>query len=212
MIKVLVTVILFLTAQITFADPGTAHIIKAKITVKGKEHVGYFTVVGYLYLTKDSLSYAIPKFTQQAKSWVYGDTIAFYSEIFFIKDLDLTVRPVDKCLRVHKNDIAKIAPLELIEFNRWVWTSAPLRSTDKQWILNPVKQKAEMHIERDGLCEYSVLYFNEPDTESVNLVKELELSIRESFESNEDTSARYRPLIEKLRKRRVVILLHCSPT
>src|SRR5688500_1737695 len=120
MTKTLWISVLFLVVQTAFADPGSSHILKAKIISKGDERVGYFKVWCYLYLTNDSLTYDVPKFTRQAKSWVYGDTITFYSEMFFVKDSDLTVLPVDKSIRVCKNDIGKIYPLALIEHNRWV--------------------------------------------------------------------------------------------
>jgi hypothetical protein len=100
MTKIFWLSVLFIVAQNAFADPGTSHIIKAKIIFKGNERVGYFKVWGYLYLTNDSLTYDVPKFTRQAKNWVYGDTITFYSEIFFIKDRDLTILRVDKSIRV----------------------------------------------------------------------------------------------------------------
>src|SRR5688572_27991469 len=67
MIKVLWLSVLLLTAQNAFGDSGTSHIIRAKIIFQGKEHVGYFKVWGYLYLTSDSLKYDVPKFTRQAK-------------------------------------------------------------------------------------------------------------------------------------------------
>ena len=210
--KVLWISVLFLLVQSAWADPGTSHIIKAKITFKGKERVGYFVVWGYLYLTNDSLSYDVPKFTQQAKRWVYGDTILFYSEMFFIKAQNLTVLPLDKSIRVYKNDISKIIPLALVEHNRWVASYTKLQSIDKEWIFGSTHSERERVIKDDALCTYSVLYFTAPDSATVKLVIDLERTIEKDFESGNDNSVEIERLIEQLRKRKVLILTHCSPT
>jgi hypothetical protein len=67
MLKIFCLSILLFAAPNLFGDPGSSHIIRAKMTLKGKEYVGYFKVWGYLYLTKDSLNYDPSKFTRQAK-------------------------------------------------------------------------------------------------------------------------------------------------
>lgn len=210
--KALCLSFLLLTAQHAFGDPGTSHIIKAKINFQGKEHVGYFKVWGYLYLTNDSLTYDVSKFTRQVKSWVYGDTIEFYSEIILLKDWDLTLFPVDKCMRVNKNQVKEIHPLELIEYNRWNSSYTPVQSTDKEWILNRVQAEGEMIVEADELCTYSVLYFKEPDSISKELVKALESDIRKGFASGRDNYTTFTQLIEQLRKLKVMIFIHCSPS
>jgi hypothetical protein len=204
--------VLFLVVQSAFADPGTSHIIKAKIILKGKESVGYFMVWGYLYLTNDSLAYDVPKFTRQAKSWVYEDTITLYSEMFSIKDRDLTVLPVDKSVRICKNDIDKIYPLALIEHNRWVDSYTRLQSVDKEWIFGRADSEKPMIIEGDELCAYTVLFFKKPDSVTVKLLRDLELTIEKGFASGKDNSADIYPLLEELRRQKVLILTHCSPT
>jgi hypothetical protein len=212
MIKALWISVLFLATQNAFADPGTSHIIKARIILQGKEHVGYFKVWGYLYLTNDSLKYDVPKFTRQAKSWVYGDTIKFYSEIISLKDHDLMIFPVDKFMSININHIKQIYPLELIGHNPWNSSYTAVRSEDKQWIFDRVKTEGEMIIESDELCTYSVLYFKEPDTVSTDLVRSLESEIKKGFASGKDNSADTAPLVEQLRKLKVMILTHCSPS
>jgi|JI102314A2RNA_FD_contig_31_8350962_length_2110_multi_4_in_0_out_0_2 hypothetical protein len=204
--------VLFNVVQNAFADAGSSHIIKAKIIFKGKENVGYFKVWGYLYLTKDSLTYDVPKFTRQAKSWVYEDTITFYSEMFFVKDLDLTVLPVDKYIRICKNEISKIIPLSLIEHNRWVNSYTQLRSKDKEWIFGHTQSEKKMIIEGDELCTYYILYFQEPDSVTAKLVRELEFTIEKVYGSGKDNSADIDPIREQLRRYKVLILKHCSPT
>lgn len=210
--KALCLSILLLLSQNAFGDPGTSHIIKAKISIQGKEHVGYFKVWGYLYLTIDSLKYDVPKFTLQAKSWVYDDTIKFYSEIIFIKDRDLMIFPVDKFIRINKNHINTIYPLELIEDNRWISSQTKVRSIDKEWIFNRVRAEEKMVIEADELCTYSVLYFDKPDSKAIKLVRALESEIKKGFASGRDNSADRAPLIEKLRELKVMIVNHCSPS
>lgn len=203
---------LLLVWQSAFADPGTAHIIKAKIVFEGKERVGYFKVWGYLYLTNDSLSYDVPKFTRQAKSWIYGDTITFYSEMFYVKHHDLAALPVDKSIRICKNAIDKIYPLALIEYNPWISSYTRLQSLDKEWVIGPTQKERQMIIERDELCTYAVLYYNEPDGVTVKLVRALEHTIEKGFASGKDSSDEIDQLIEQLRRRKVLILTHCSPS
>jgi hypothetical protein len=62
------------------------------------------------------------------------------------------------------------------------------------------------------LCTYSVLYFKEPDDVSTDLVRALESEIKKGFASGKDNAADVAPLIERLRKLKVLVLTHCSPT
>ncbi|HEY5824590.1 MAG TPA: hypothetical protein VIT44_09500 [Cyclobacteriaceae bacterium] len=212
MMRALHLSILFLLVQNAFGDPGTSHIIKAKISFQGEEHVGYFQVWGYLYLTSDSIKYDVQKFTHQAKGWVYGDTINFYSEIISMKDRDLIIFPADKFMRISKKNIKAIYPQELIRHNQWNYCYTRVQAIDREWIFNCVQTEREMIIQGDDLCTYSVLYFKKPDSVSTDLVRVLESEIRKGFTSGKDNSANTTPLIDQLKKLKVLILTHCSPS
>ncbi|MEJ1239693.1 hypothetical protein WBG78_16270 [Chryseolinea sp. T2] len=212
MIRALSLSVLFLLAQNAFADVGSSHIIKAKVIFKGKEQVGYFQVWGYLYLTEDSLNYDAPEFTRKVRNWVYGDTIKFYSELIFVKDCDLTILPVDKFIRINKNDISKIYPLSLISDNQWYFSYTRLRSSDRGWVLGRVRAEQQMIVKESELCTYSVLYFSDPDSISNDLVKRLQTEVTKEFATGKENSTNIEPLLAKLRELKVVILMHCSPT
>jgi hypothetical protein len=205
--------IFFFVVQGALADTGAAYVIKAKINFQGKEHVGYFKVWGYLYLTNDSLKYDIPKFTRQAKSWVYDDTISFYSEIILMKDRDLIIFPADKFIRVSKKLIKTIYPLELIVHDSMNSCYTKIKSKDKEWIFNPVQMEDKMiMLHGDDLCRYSVLYFKKLDKVSADLVRILKLEMEKGFASGKDNSSDIAPLIEQLRELKVIMLTHCSPS
>jgi hypothetical protein len=83
---------------------------------------------------------------------------------------------------------------------------------DKEWICGATRTERQMIIEADELCTYSVLYYNQPDSVIIKLVRDLELTIEKGIASKTDNSAEIDPLIEDLRGQKVLIMWHCSPT
>jgi hypothetical protein len=203
---------LFLISEVS-ADPGASHILKARIKLDDKEYVGYFNVWGYLYLEKDSLTSwtkDISKFTYQVKKWIYGDSLKFYSEIIKLKDYDLVLYPTDKLTILNKNSIKEIYPLDLINCPVGMGSYSRITSSDNKWLLNTVIAEESFYIENGAACDYTVLYFNKPDSLTTKLVKAFESELQE--EANLGTN-RYKSwiiILDRLRDLKVIIFSNCA--
>lgn len=149
--------------------------------VDNMEFTGYVRVWGYLYLQKDSLkswSHNPTAFANEVKGWIYGDTLTLYSEIIQQKNINFIFYPIDKKQQFSKSLVTQIYPIDLIEENIGRGSYSQISSTDKDWLLSEIHTQQSFYIESGAACEYTVLYYNEPDNEAIALVNKVEAELR----------------------------------
>lgn len=200
-----------LFTTLAFADGGSAHVIKARVTVDKKEYVGYFQVAGYLYLNMDSLkswTNNVTGFTKRAKEWIFGDTLVLYSQIIQVKNAGLILYPTDKRTKFSKHRVAQIYPLELIDDITGRSSHARVTSSDATWLLAPIHTQ-EYFDAGNEFCGFTVLYFSVPNKETRTLVKAVESEMRKEV----NDPGRYQVWLKhvnKLKTLKVIVFGDCS--
>jgi hypothetical protein len=208
----ILTLLFLLTLDLS-ADPGTSHVLKAKIKCNDKVYIGYFNVWGYLYLHEDSLkswTKDTGKFTNHVKNWIYGDTLRLFSEIIELKDYNLILYPIDKLTKLDKNSIQDIYPIELIHTVAGQSSYSRVTSSDSIWILTDVIYKDTFYIEGGAACDFTVLYFQIPENSTRDLIKSFEKELREESRHGENRYEKWITILDELKDLRVIVFRYCS--
>jgi hypothetical protein len=215
--KLLICLPLLLFATASFADiPKIFHVIKASIKTNNKNYVSYALIIGEFAFHDDSLLHEyksnpkeFTKIIQNRRRQDNYDSLSLYAQIFKIKNQDVVLLPEDRETKIAWKDVKEI---DLIEYLSGYYTGplvySETISSDSVWLTWKVTYTEQVKDE-SGMCYYTALYFNKPDTVSKRVVKAAPHMISK-FHTGELSEKERIQFRKRLRKLRIVIFGMCS--